>query len=319
VLSTLFDKVTGLFSTRFTLALLLPVFALAAGCGALAATMAGWQQTFAWWSALGGSRQVALGIAAAAAIVVLAILAGTQVIALTRILEGYWRWPAGQTLGALGRRREGRRWRKLNQAATAEGYQRFYATFPARYELVMPTRLGNVLRAAESYPGDENRWGIDGEYWWPRLYLVMPDGARAQVDDARSGLDQMVVLTGVSTVFGGAALAFGFAGLTWTVALSCAGGGFVLARASYLAAVSSAAVYGDLVRSCYDLYRGDLLGKLGWAMPPTLADERRLWNALGQQFYRRGVSSADEPVIGGPRDKPFQVPQPEQEIGGGPA
>jgi hypothetical protein len=41
MLGTLFDKVTGLFDKRFTLALLLPVFAFAAGTGALAAGPAG--------------------------------------------------------------------------------------------------------------------------------------------------------------------------------------------------------------------------------------------------------------------------------------
>ena len=47
MLGTLFDKVTGLFDKRFTLALLLPTFALAVGTGALATTMTGWHRTVA--------------------------------------------------------------------------------------------------------------------------------------------------------------------------------------------------------------------------------------------------------------------------------
>jgi hypothetical protein len=306
MLSTLFDKVTGLFDKRFTLALLLPAFAFAAGCGALAATMAGWQRTVTWWSALDAARQVALGVGAAAAIVVLAVLAGTQVVAVTRLLEGYWRWPVDRTLGALGRRLEGNRRKRLDGDGSNEGFQRSYTAFPAAPAPVLPTRLGNALRAAESYPGDQQRWGIDAVFWWPRLYLILPDSTRDQVDEARAGLDQMVVLTMVSAVFGVVALALGFAGLNWTVALSCAGGALLLARASYLAAVSSAAVFGDLVRSCYDLYRGDLLSKLGWPMPPALEDERRLWRALGQQLYRGDVDQKDEPVIYAPRNSPLQ-------------
>ena len=350
MLGTLFDKVTGLFDKRFTLALLLPVFAFAAGAGALAATMAGWHQAVTWWSGLDAARQVAIGVAAAAAVIVLAIIAGTQVVAMTRLLEGYWRWPwADQTLGRLGRWHEERRRDKLarnvqaaledqvtqaaraaqaaqaaqsgqaGQAGEAEkasraaavakaradlGYQYSYLAFPPPPALVMPTRLGNALRAAEAYPGDTERWGLDAVFWWPRLYLILPDGARSQVDDARAGLDQLVVLTMLSATFGVLALALSCAGLNLVVGLSCAAGAFLLSRGSYRAAVTSATVFGELVRSCYDLYRGDLLTRLGWPMPPTLKRERQLWGALGQQLYRRGTDQAAEALLNAPRKPP---------------
>jgi hypothetical protein len=302
VLGTLFDKVTGLFDKRFTLALLLPAFAFAAGTGALAATMVGWHRTTAWWPALGAGRQVALGVAAAAAVVMLAIVVGTQVVAMTRLLEGYWRWTwADATLGRFGRRREGRRRERLAGDASDLGYLRGYLAFPPAPAPLMPTRLGNALRAAESYPGDEQRWGLDAVFWWPRLYLILPDGARTQVDDARAGLDQLVVLTVLSAAFGTVALALSCADLNLTVGLACAAGGFLLSRACYLAAVTTAASFGDLVRSCYDLFRGDLLARLGWPMPPTLKRERQLWGALGQQLYRRGTSKTDEELLNASR------------------
>ncbi len=393
MLGTLFDKVTGLFDKRFTLALLLPAFAFAAGTAALAATMAGWHQALTWWSGLDAARQVALGVAAAAAVVVLATITGTQVVAMTRLLEGYWRWRrADQTLGRLGRWREERRRerlteageaavrteatqaalaaeaiqaiqagqagqatgadddgqagqagpatgadddgqagpatgadddaraiqvaraRKANQAAQAAkasadlSYQRSYLSFAPAPAPVMPTRLGNALRAAEAYPGDEERWGLDAVFWWPRLYLILPDGARSQVDDARAALDQLVVLTMLSAAFGVVALALSCAGLSLAVGLGCAAGALLLSRGSYLAAVTSATVFGDLVRSCYDLYRGDLLSRLGWELPPTLEGERRLWGALGQQLYRRSTSRQDEALLNAPRKPPSPPP-----------
>jgi len=306
MLGTLFDKVTGLFDSRFVLALLLPVFAFAAGTAALAATMTGWHQADTWWAGLDAARQVALGVAAAAAVVVLAIIIGTQVVAMTRVLEGYWpsRW-VNATLGRLGRWRERKRRASLAAAADTSDLAalRSYLAFPPDGE-PLPTRLGNALLAAESYPGDEQRWGIDAVFWWPRLYLILPDSARDQVDNARASLDQLVVLTMLSAAFGVVSLALSCAGLNLAVGLSCAAGALLLSRSSYLAAVTAAAVFGDLVRSSYDLFRGDLLGKLGWPMPPTLAAERKLWTALGEQLYARGTTRQGRAWLDAPRKPP---------------
>jgi hypothetical protein len=303
MLSSLFDKVTGLFDRRFVLALLLPTFALGAGGAALAATMAGWHAAFGWWNGLDAARQVALGIAAAGGVTVLALLAGAQVTALTRLLEGYWPWPADATLGRLGRRWQRRRRDRAAASPSLLNDLRGYLEFPPEAGQLMPTRLGNALRAAEAYPGDESRWGLDAVFWWPRLYLVLPDSARAQLDDARASLDQLVVLTVASGAFGTAAFILSFLGLDQSVGFCCAAGGLLLSWLSYRAAVRAATVYGDLVRSCYDLFRGDLLTRLGWQMPPTLPEERRLWAVLTKQLYRGGVDNAEEALLNASRQR----------------
>ncbi len=92
------------------------------------------------------------------------------------------------------------------------------------------------------------------------------------------------------------------AGLNPAVGLSCGGGALLLSRGCYLAAVTSATVLGDLVRSCYDLFRGDLLARLGWQMPPTLKRERQLWTVLGQQLYRRGSTQQGDALLNAPRE-----------------
>jgi hypothetical protein len=182
------------------------------------------------------------------------------------------------------------------------GYLRQYIAFaPAELGDVLPTRLGNTLRAAESYPGDGERWGLDAVFWWPRLYLIIPDSAREQVDEARASMDQMVFLSALSVVFAAVAISFGIAGLPLAVWASCAAGALVLAWLAYRAAVASAAVFGDLVRSCFDLFRSDLLTHLGWPLSEKLSDERALWGALGQQLYRRGASSQEQDLINAPR------------------
>jgi hypothetical protein len=295
----IFDKVTGLLDRRFVLGLVMPVLAFFAGVAALVATRRGWTATLSWWTHLGGSRQALLLVAFAAGVVFAATVLGTQVIPLTRLLEGYW------GSGLVGRRmsnpflwRQRNRLSKLEAATTPSAGLRLYQEFPANGQL-RPTRLGNVLKAAESYPGDTARWGLDAVFWWPRLYLVLPDAPRQQVDDARVTMDQMVVVTWLVTVFGLVAAGFGAAGLALSVWLPCAVGALVMARVSYLAAVGAGISFGELVRSCFDLYRVPLLKSLGWNTPPRWPDERELWQALQQQLYRR--ASADAELLSRPR------------------
>ena len=55
----------------------------------------------------------------------------------------------------------------------------------------MPTRLGNILRAAESYPHD--RYGADAVLTWPRLFPLLPDRLTASLTAARAEIEQVVV------------------------------------------------------------------------------------------------------------------------------
>lgn len=300
---SIFDKVTGLFDRRFVLGLLLPTFAFSAGVGALVATDLGWARTGSWWQHLGTSWQVTTAIGAAAGLVFASTVLGTQVVAMTRILEGYWRWAlVDKTVGKVGRSLQRHRRTRLAKDTSALGYLREYLAFaPAEFGPVLPTRLGNTLRAAESYPGDGERWGLDAAFWWPRLYLIIPDSAREQVDDARASMDQMILLSVLSVAFAAIAVGFGIGGLRLAVWAWCAAGALVLSWLTYRAAIASAAAYGDLVRSCFDLFRSDLMAHLGWLLPDSLPDERTLWGALGQQLYRRGASSQQQSLVDAPR------------------
>ena len=59
--------------------------------------------------------------------------------------------------------------------------------------------------------------------------------------------------------------------------------------AAYRGAVSAALVFAEVVRGCFDLYRHDLIKQLGYTIPASLEDERRLWHNLAQQLTRLGA------------------------------
>ena len=127
----------------------------------------------------------------------------------------------------------------------------------------MPTRFGNLLKAAESRP--PHRYGLDAVVCWPRLWLIMPDTARTEVAAARVRLDEGARLWLWSLLFCGWVI------FTWW-ALAVALLGMIV---GYRTVLAGATVYGRLVLSCYDLYRKDLYATLGCELPVDAQEEVR--------------------------------------------
>ena len=58
---------------------------------------------------------------------------------------------------------------------------------PANAADLMPTQLGNILRAAERRP--LIKYGLDAVICWSRLWLLLPEAARKDIKDARADLN----------------------------------------------------------------------------------------------------------------------------------
>jgi hypothetical protein len=244
---------------------------------------------------LSGTLQLAALIGAAFLLIASALAAEQLTLPLLRVLEGYY-WPprlAGRVRDRHRRRRARmrERWKTLAEQAAhgelapelameladlEEGLRRV----PESSQLVMPTRLGNVLRAAEERPGI--KYGLDVAVTWPMLWLLLNKDTREEVASARSALNGSVTLllwAVVSLVW--APLAWWLAPIAVAVALAV----------YYVPILSSAQVYGDLMGSVYDLRRTCLYDALRWPLPATPAGEQKDGRALTMYLWR-GIAPA---------------------------
>ena len=136
-------------------------------------------------------------------------------------------------------------------------------TTPADDDLRMPTRFGDILRAAEHRPGAS--YGLDAVVCWNALRLLLPAESRTELTAARSGLD--------ATVRG---WLWGALFLVWTPVNPWAAlVGVGVPLLSYRFGILPRAVaFGELIVTSYDLHRMELYDALHLPGPTTPADER---------------------------------------------
>lgn len=214
-----------------------------------------------------------------------------------RIAEGYWPWLIAWFGYWRAKKINIARQHKLKhlqelhgrEPILTPGKRNLYARldqelllwYPDNEALTMPTRLGNILRAAEEYP---LRYGLEINTVLPRLWLVIPDQARKELENARQVLDDRT-----STAVWCLLLVVWVIFTPWMalVALVC---GWVC----YQFMVDAAKAYALLMRAAFDLYRFDLYEQLHWPAPKTPAEEEVQGKQLNSFLYRFDAPSLIE-------------------------
>jgi hypothetical protein len=270
----------------------------------------GWQALLGWWNGLGDPKTQIVVVV----LVLVGVMLSSQAMHwierwLLRVMEGYhWpqfvrHWAAEKICAQLAPKKA--RWQALNtqiqddngnffvlRASAREEYtqldieitQRFPPTqTPPQPEDVMPTAVGNRLKAAELHP--QARYGMDSIITWPRLWPLLSDELRQAISEARVNLNAAARLLG----WGLLTCVWVVWGAIWAVPL-----GLMLTVVAWFRAVYAAEVYGDLIRTAFDLHRFDLYAALQWPRPPDSASERVYGERLTQYLFR-GI--LDDPVI----------------------
>jgi len=162
-------------------------------------------------------------------------------------------------------------------------------SFPDQDNLVLPTRFGNAIRAFEVYPRRQYR--MAAIELWPRLLAVINSTYFPIISDAKTMVDFLVNSSLLAAVLAFSALLFGLRNVAFgpnlqTVTWLLRTAGFAaISYWFYSSAVRPAQEWGQHVRGAFDLFRSDLLAKLGIiALPATLDEERRIWSAVSNQL-----------------------------------
>jgi hypothetical protein len=132
--------------------------------------------------------------------------------------------------------------------------------------VLFPTRLGNLLTAYETYP--DQKYGLDGVFAWPRLWLAADKDSRAELDD-----QQAIADSGLYVAFGlfaAGPICLFYAAVRGisseplliipgsptllAIAVLAPAMGFLLYRLSLFAQQQ----YGELFRAFFDRYQGHL-------------------------------------------------------------
>jgi hypothetical protein len=182
------------------------------------------------------------------------------------------------------------------------------ARFPDTEDAVLPTRFGNILRAAEGYAN--RRYGIDAVHMWPRLIHVIPEGYYEKVEQSNNSLAFLVNCSVLSFLFAIiSVLASGYQYLLWHLVgqgetellyfisitqpphfyrdriiayLVVALGSLILSRLFHAGAFPVVREYGDMIRSCFDLFRFDLLKQMSLPLPTDSEQEYVCWQCLSE-------------------------------------
>jgi hypothetical protein len=279
VTSKLLESFGGKFAEQWVTTLLTPAFAFwAGGCIALIQRR-GWQSLAQPFSQHPEPLQIAILISCFCTIALSAFIVQRFDLTVLRFLEGYWH-PWLRPLQKRLTRREKIRLHKI-ETRLAVLSQRDLTSLsadekaeyvkldwqqmhmPSTSDQLMPTRLGNILRATERRPSE--RYGLDAIICWSRLWLLLPDTTRKDIQEARAELNNAARLWLWSLLFS----IWTVLGVWWAFPIAAIAAWFTY----YVWILDAANTYADLVDAAFDIHRTLLYKALRWQLPPHAAAE----------------------------------------------
>ncbi len=164
--------------------------------------------------------------------------------------------------------------------------------YPVSDWRVLPTRLGNVLAAAEDHP--QRLFGIDAVTLWPYLGPVLTQTGYAKfVEREKAVFDLLLNSTVLTGAFGLVLLTADYLTVGRSVILLYEFGLVAAATAAlHYFTIQGAIGWGTTIRAAYALHRKELREHLGLSEPQSYDEERALWKRASQ-FYREPYNAGE--------------------------
>ena len=157
-------------------------------------------------------------------------------------------------------------------------------TFPEE-NFLLPTPFGNIIRAFESYTS--YMYGIDAIPGWNRLLAVVPKEYQDLINNAKSQVDFWINTSLLSIITLLEYIIFSIIKwkfyYPWIIIFLIP---FIFF--TYQRAKASAILWGDFVKSAFDVFLPDLLEKLKFSSPCNNEESKELWLKFSQAIlYNR--------------------------------
>lgn len=163
---------------------------------------------------------------------------------------------------------------------------------PPGYESqIMPTRLGNIYKAAEIYA--YQHYGADAVMLWTRIQEVLPKSFVNRLEETKIATDFFLLFSLLCTLFSLLTVPYLIFHQASILLITICCMGILLGWLAYKAALVPAVAYAELIKVAYDLYRRPLIKVFGLQAPDTLSQEKNLWKTLSN-FILRGLPLSDQ-------------------------
>jgi hypothetical protein len=144
-----------------------------------------------------------------------------------------------------------------------------------------PTRMGNIANTVQSYA--EQRYKLNFEIFWSRMQRAIQKDKDFMpvLQQTKMQLDFLIACSALTAIWS----------MLWMVITSLVSAGYLpfllaavpgplVAYVWYRVAVAHYQTFADVLRTCLDLFRFDLLKDLHIGLPGDLPEEQALWEML---------------------------------------
>lgn len=161
---------------------------------------------------------------------------------------------------------------------------------------VLPTRLGNIIAAAEEYPN--YLYGIDAVTFWPYLNPILTKEGYASFIDREKSIFDFLLNFAVLALFFGAEVFYLdiIMGRPLWQPIAKVAVAISVAFCFYLLSLQGALSWGYTIRTAFVLYKDKLREAIGLVQPHDYADEVNVWRSASQ-FYRDHMSTVGQTIF----------------------